>query len=69
MEKFTSLIEKFLMPLASKLSSNKYLKAISNGFGILLPVIMVGAIFTLLANLQIGPYQSFVQATQLKEIY
>lgn len=46
MEKFTSLIEKFLMPLASKLSSNKYLKAISNGFGILLPVIMVGAIFT-----------------------
>lgn len=69
MEKFTSLIEKFLMPLASKLSSNKYLKAISNGFGILLPVIMVGAIFTLLANLQIAPYQSFVQATHLKEIF
>lgn len=69
MEKLTSLIEKVLMPIASKFSSNRYLKAISNGFAILLPVTMIGAIFTLLANLQIGPYQSFIQSIHLKEIF
>lgn len=68
MEKFMGFLEKTLVPLADKLSSNRYLKAISEGFSTLLPVIMIGAIFTLLANLQIGPYQEFVTATHLKEI-
>ena len=62
-------LEKTLVPLADKLSRNRYLKAISEGFSILLPIIMIGAIFTLLANLQIGPYQDFVTATHLKEIF
>ena len=57
MEKFMEFLEKTLVPLADKLSRNRYLKAISEGFSILLPIIMIGAIFTLLANLQIGPYQ------------
>lgn len=69
MEKFMEFLEKTLVPLADKLSRNRYLKAISEGFSILLPVIMIGAIFTLLANLQIGPYQDFVTATHLKEIF
>lgn len=66
MEKFTSLLEKVLLPIANKLSTNRFLKAISSGFSVLLPITMVGAIFTLLANLQIGPYQTFVTATHLK---
>lgn len=69
MEKFIDLLSRFLVPLAEKLSNNRYLAAISNGFSRLLPVVMVGAIFTLLANLQIAPYQSFVSATHLKEIF
>lgn len=69
MEKFTSLLEKVLLPIANKLSTNRFLKAISSGFSVLLPITMVGAIFTLLANLQIGPYQTFVTATHLKEIF
>lgn len=69
MDKLTSLLEKTLLPLANKLSANKMLTAITNGFSALLPITMIGAIFTLLANLQIGPYQSFVTATRLKEIF
>lgn len=69
MEKFISFLEKSLVPVASKLSSNRYLKAISNGFAILLPITMIGAIFTLLANLQIAPYQNLIQAIHLKEIF
>jgi PTS system cellobiose-specific IIC component len=68
MEKFQALIESTLMPLAQKLSTNKYLRAISNGFSALLPIILVGAIFTLLVNLQIAPYQSFITASGIKGI-
>ncbi len=68
MEKFQGIIEKTLLPLANKLSVNKYLRAISNGFSALLPIILAGAIFTLLANLQIAPYQSFITATNMKTI-
>ena len=69
MNNLTGLIEKYFIPVAGKVSKNKYLKAITNGFTLLLPIIMIGAIFTLLANLQIAPYQSFVKAVHLKEIF
>ena len=68
MDKFTAILEKYLVPLANKLSSNRYLGAISTGFSYLLPITMIGAIFTLLANLQIAPYQSFITAIHLKQI-
>jgi len=68
MEKFTSSLEKLLIPIANKLSGNKYLGAITNGFSALLPITMIGAIFTLLANLQIAPYQSFITSVGLKQI-
>lgn len=68
MQKLTSLIEKYLLPLANKLSANKYLGAISNGFSMLLPITMVGAIFTLLTSLQIPAYQSFITVTHIKDV-
>lgn len=69
MNNLTGLIEKYFVPMAGKLSKNKFLKAISNGFSVLLPITMIGAIFTLLSNLQIAPYQSLVKAVHLKEIF
>lgn len=68
MEKLTGLVEKYLLPLAEKLSSNKYLSAVSSGFQTMLPMIMVGAIFTLFQTLQIGPYQAFIKALHLDVI-
>lgn len=69
MDKLTAFLEKFLIPIAEKLSGNKYLGAISNGFSALLPITMVGAIFTLLANLQIPAYQTFIASIGLKTIF
>ena len=69
MKKFTETLEKVLLPLAQKLANNPYLKSITNGFSTCLPVIIVGALFTLLANFNIAAYQSFVTATHLKEIF
>lgn len=68
MEKLTSFLEKYLVPFSTKLSANRFLKSISEGFSILLPVVMAGAIFTLLANFQIAPYQDFITMTHIKEI-
>ena len=48
MEKFQAAMEKSLIPVANKLSASKILRAISRGFSALLPIIMVGAIASLL---------------------
>lgn len=69
MNKLTEVLEKYLLPLAQRLSANRYLKSISNGFSACLPIIIVGALFTLLANLNLGPYQTIISAVHLKEIF
>lgn len=68
LEKFQAAMEKTLIPFANKLSQNKVLKAISGGFSALLPVIMVGAIASLLSGLNIEAYQNFIVAIGLKPI-
>ncbi len=69
MDKFTEKLQSVLIPVSQKISGNKILKGISNGFSAMLPVTMVGAIFTLLANLNIGPYQSLITSTGLKTLF
>lgn len=68
LEKFQAAMEKTLIPFANKLSQNKVLKAISGGFSALLPIIMVGAIASLLSGLNIEVYQNFITSIGLKTI-
>lgn len=68
MKKLSESLEKFLVPLATKLSSNKYLGAISGGFTYLLPVVMIGALFTLFSSLNIEAYQTFITNIGLKNV-
>jgi len=68
MKKLTKLLEKYLLPLATKLGQNKILKSINSGMSSALIIIITGALFTLAANLNIGPYQSLITAIHLKEI-
>lgn len=68
MQKLQEKIEKYGLPIADKIQNNTYFGAITEGFSMILPIIMMGAIFTLLGSLQIGPYQSFVQASGLGTI-
>lgn len=68
LEKFQAAMEKTLIPFANKLSQNKVLKAISGGFSALLPIIMVGAIASLLSGLNIEVYQNFITSIGLKAI-
>lgn len=68
LEKFQDAMERTLLPFANKLSQNKILKAISSGFTALLPIIMVGAIASLLSGLNIEIYQNFITVIGLKSV-
>ena len=64
----TSKIQEKVMPIVNKVTSNKYLKAVSDGIAGVMPVIIVGAIFTLIANFPIGVYQDFIANSGLSSI-
>ena len=59
-------LQNVLVPFSQKVNENKVLKGISKGFASMLPIVMVGAIFTLLASLNISVYQNFITSTGLK---
>lgn len=50
-----SKLEEILLPIANKLSSNRYLSAIRDGFIAILPIMIVGSFFILINNVLIGP--------------
>lgn len=60
MDKFMSVIEKFLLPIADKLNNNRYLTALRDSFMLALPLIMFGSIFVVIANL---PYLNKIMGT------
>lgn len=50
LEKFTTILEKVLMPITNYMNRNKYICAIRDSFSIMMPVIIVGS-FALLFNI------------------
>ncbi|OJG24291.1 PTS system, lactose/cellobiose family IIC component [Enterococcus caccae] len=56
------------MPIALKIQNNQYMSAISDGFSMILPITMLGAIFTLLSSMQFEWYQNFLAMTHLGTI-
>ena len=56
MNTLTGFLDRFLVPVANKMANNKYLSSVSTGFAYALPVIMVGALFTLASSLNLGFY-------------
>ena len=56
---FEKMNEK-LVPIAMKISSNRYLTAIKEGFFGVMPIIIVGSIFLLLTSIPINGYEEFM---------
>lgn len=63
---FSQVINEKILPKAGEISNNRFLKSISNGFMSLMPVIIIGAIFSLLNGLAIPSYQNFIVAIGIK---
>ena len=68
MEKLINSLQKGLMPVANKLSANKFMSALGRTFQILLPIIMIGSFACLGAFLDVPFWQSFVTSTGLQMI-
>ncbi|MGH4123734.1 MAG: PTS cellobiose transporter subunit IIC [Clostridium sp.] len=60
MSKMMDTIEEKLMPVAEKLATNRYLLAIRDGFMLAMPLIIIGAMSLLFANLPIKGYEPFM---------
>lgn len=60
MNKFFEKLESKLGPLAEKLQANRYLTAVTNGFYIASPLIIIGSIFLLICFLPIPGYTEFM---------
>ncbi len=68
MNKLTQLLEKYLQPLAEKISGQKDLMAISAGLARVTPLTIVGSLFFLLANFPIASYKEFLQSINIQWI-
>lgn len=69
MEKLMNILKKRLVPIANTFSRNRVMQGISGGFTSLLPILLVGSVFSLLSGLDIGGYQSFIQSNGLYNIF
>ena len=68
MDGFMEKLQNFLLPLSDKLNRSKILRGISGGFSAMLPIVMTGAIFSLLNSLGIPAYQDLITNIGLKPL-
>lgn len=66
MDKLQESLQKHI---ASKLSGSKLLRAISGGFSMLLPVIIIGAFASLFSGFAISVWQDFIESSGLKTVF
>lgn len=60
MNSFFDKMGEKLMPFASKVSANRYLNAIKEGFFGVMPVIIVGSLFLLFTSIPINGYNELM---------
>ncbi|MNB82551.1 Lichenan permease IIC component [compost metagenome] len=56
-----------IQKVSTKIQKNTYISAISNGLVALMPILILGAIFSLINALKLEPYQNFLESTGLKD--
>jgi cellobiose PTS system EIIC component len=60
MNRIIELLEKYLVPVAGRIGSQKHLVAIRDGFISTLPLILIGSLATLVNNLPFDGFQNFM---------
>lgn len=68
MKKFLSFIEEKMVPLSTKVGNNVVVKCLQTGIITSLSVVIIGSIFTLLANFPFEPYIQFIQSIGLQQV-
>nr|WP_263314594.1 PTS sugar transporter subunit IIC [Mammaliicoccus sp. Marseille-Q6498] len=67
MGKVDQMLEKKLMPIASKIGSNKVLTSIRDGIALAMPLIIIGALLLTINNLAIDPWLKWLEKTGISE--
>jgi PTS system cellobiose-specific IIC component len=62
MDKALNKLQDILSPIAFKLDSNRYLTAVKAGFFAAMPLLIIGSVFLLFANLPINGYPEFMES-------
>lgn len=60
MNKLLDVLQEKMVPIAYKLDQNRYLTAVKSGFFGAMPILIIGSIFLLLANLPIPGYEEMM---------
>jgi len=63
MQFFIRFLEEKFLPVAGKLSANRYLMSLRDGLVLSMPLMIVGSVFIIIAELPIPAYQTFMAAT------
>ena len=61
MQKFIAFMEKYIVPVAGKIGSQRHLAAIRDGFIAVMPLILVGSMAVLVNGLPIPAFQDFMK--------
>lgn len=69
MQAILSVLENKVAPLAMKIQHNRYMSAIMSSLMSLLPITIIGSLFSLLGALPIDAYQSLITSSGIKEIF
>ncbi|WJE52541.1 PTS cellobiose transporter subunit IIC [Bacillus cereus] len=62
MQKFIAFMEKYVVPVAGRIGSQRHLAAIRDGFIAVMPLILVGSIAVLVNGLPIDGFQNFMKS-------
>ncbi len=62
MNKMMEFLEKKVMPVANKIASMRYIRALRDGLAVTMPLVIVGSIFMLLANIPIPSVNNFLNS-------
>ncbi|MPM14495.1 Lichenan permease IIC component [bioreactor metagenome] len=68
MNKIIGIMDKYVAPIGNKVGNNKVLNVISTALTMVLPMIILGSMFTLINSFQIEQYQNFLSATGLGDL-
>lgn len=61
MQKFIAFMEKYIVPVAGKIGSQRHLAAIRDGFIAVMPLILVGALASLINGFPSEAFQDFMK--------
>ena len=64
--KTMDVFEKRLMPLAEMIGKNKYLLTMRDSFAMVMPILIIGSMFTLLRNFPIPAWIDFLKTTMVQ---